>query len=216
MKTINDLDKLFSQPITTDGDRFKCPVCGKKYKTLKGAEKHYAQKDCADIKVLLKGTVLEEGARELYSSICESNIAMYFFRRTRNYTSMLKFMAKCNLFEIKQQGLYFTFVAKKYAKCSITDVARVVSFAVNKDNIENFRAFLQGSGYRHVDSASFIDKYKKDLLNDPTFLIRSIEKSHIALEYIMNNDNELSEAILNLPIDYASRVEYLYEKSRDY
>lgn len=209
----NDIDALYQQDIHKNSSGFfVCPVCSKKYKTDSGIKKHMSEKDCYDIKSLLLGTQIEQNAHEFFQSMNDDRrISMFLFRRNNSYKSILKFILFCIVNEIQDVGLYFSYVDQIIlnGKCRIN---KILSDARKVSMVRDYRVFLHKNP-DNIDSDEFLERYRDDLIAEPKFLIRSIEKAHVAISVIIESgDEELLEAVNGLPQDYYNRLEDLYER----
>jgi len=210
IKTINDVESLYDQPVVESNGDYFCPVCDKKYKTILGVENHMKSKDCYKVKDMFKGTLYEESAHEFMNCLSSGTIGINIFRKSKMYAPLIRFMVLCSLHQVKSPDLYFDFVdqIKGNRKKS---VRWVLSQCMKETMIREYRLFLQKNDHL-IDTNKFLDKYRGELVEDPRFLIRSIEKSHIGIITILaSKDTELLEAMDNLPTDYYNRLGAIYD-----
>lgn len=210
LKTINDIELLYDQPIIEQNGQYLCPVCNKSYKTIRGAENHMAAKDCYKVKDMFRNTVYEESALEFMNCLSSGRITVNIFRKSKMYAPLVRFMVSCSLHQVKSPDVFFDFVDQIKGDRKKSTMW-VLSQCMKETVIRDYRLFLQKNDHL-IDTKRFLDKYRRELVDDPRFLIRSIEKAHVGITTVLNSgDAELLEALDNLPTDYYNRLGTIYD-----
>ncbi|MBG24083.1 MAG: hypothetical protein CMF22_11610 [Idiomarinaceae bacterium] len=187
---------------------FECPVCGKHYKTEKGAIKHLSSRSCAKKQDIFGGSMYESNAFIMYTNIVHdmkpnARVTIKTFRKSPMYGLVIDFVLSTSLFEIKDRGLYFSYLR------DIRDLHpnSALKAGTEETNAREFRTFLQVYP-KYVDSAKFFGQYGDDLIEDDEFLVRSIEKSDITLRWLMDCRKHNFEKMLDeLPIGLSMRID---------
>lgn len=213
LSVVNEITQLYEKPPIKTKSGFDCPVCGKNYKTEKGITKHMSEQDCYSIKHVFNGTIIESNALILFEEIMGNTSNLFVFRRSKLYAGIMKFVVFCMMNEVKEVGTYYAYINECHPKFRSKSHAHTLSFGRKETTLREFRDFLQKNPI-FIDTDKFISRYKNDLIEDPKFLIRSIEKAHVSIMTIIQ-DRELSKAIDDLPIGYYQRLEELYERIAD-
>ena len=210
LSVFNDIDSLYSkEPIEQTDGSFQCPVCMKKYKSIKGVNKHMEKRDCFSYLALLKDTMMELSCYQLYKLLMaeeESNrlITVSSFRKSSYYKNIAKFMIFCKLHEVKNINSYLRFINHK----GFNSAQGILKGGIKESVLRDYRFYQQLNAKDEIDSAEFLDRYEKDLLTDDNFMVRSLEKSHIGLVYLLFGQDRIDfdSRVQNLPIDYQERV----------
>lgn len=209
IKKMNDIDELYdgANPIP-DGDGFKCPVCIKKLKTEKGMLKHIAERDCYDVKALFAFTHHEEKALILFQSVMadvapQARTSPSAFRKNKAYAGFIKFVIFCALHQVQDMELYFGFIRDVMG---FRHVNGGLSAGIKETTLSKFRQWLM-TVPEFIDSATFIDRYRDDLIEDSHFLIRSLEKAHVHILDVVQEPNlDIDSLEDRLPVDYWNRL----------
>jgi hypothetical protein len=208
LSVFNDIDTLYEKSIIEDNGKFICPVCGKSYKTEKGAKNHMSKRDCFSYLVLIKDTMLELTCYSLYKLLVAemgtiSRVSVTSFRKSGYYKAVAKFVIFCKLHEVKDINSYLRYINSK----GVDSVHALLKVGVKETTLREYRIYLQKNP-EEIDSVSFFEKYADYLETDDKFLIRSIEKGHISLLYLVTGQNQfdIDERIEGLPIDYQNRI----------
>ena len=194
---------------------YGCPVCGKSWKKLQTLEKHLEKQNCHSLRDIYDGTVYEQTAYNIYSSVLEffnpkARTSFNKFKESKSYNSFIRLSSFCTINEIKEIGHYLGWLinTKKVKKIHI-----LISEGLKESNVREFRLFLQKRDL--INSSAFFEKYEDDLRdkNDPMFFVRSIEKGHISVKFLMNHaEFDFYERVYELPVGYQLQIiEYAEE-----
>lgn len=130
---------------------------------------------------------------------------MTSFRKSNMYNGCIQFLLFCLLHDIDDVGLYYGYLneirSMKYPNL-------IFSKGVDEAYLRDYRIFLQRNP-RLIDSARFYE-VNEDIIDDE-FLVRSLEKSHIALDFVSKND-KLCNMVEHLPIGLMQRFISLLDK----
>lgn len=216
LSVFNNIDQLYEQePKLNTKNEHVCPVCGKTYKRESGIKKHMSKKDCFSYLALLKDTMLELSCYQLYKLLMvevepNKRITVSLFRKSNYYKNIARFMIFCKLHEIKNINSYILYINHQGADHPQT----ILKQGIKEATLHDYRLYQQLNAAKEIDSVEFMDRYKKDLLTDHKFLVRSLEKSHIGLIYLAFEQQEFDfdERVDSLPLDYKNRVLDLADK----
>ncbi len=207
---MNDVEALYHQPIIETDKGFACPVCGKDYVNKKRLETHIEKMNCYKMQDVFKDTEYEKQAQELYRSVIidqnpKARINMANFRKSKMYGGFLRFVLFGANHQILDKGLYFSWLMyiKEFKLIQMT-----LSRALDENNLREYRRFLQNHP-KYIDSATFMERYADALAEDPHFLVRSVEKGHVAIKYMISNKkyaDRFADVIEKLPPDYWNRI----------
>lgn len=206
LQIIKEIAPLYKQPMIETKDGFQCPVCKKVLKTENGMAKHMAKQDCYSFSAIFGGTRIEDDAWELMRAAGVRFMSRKAFRASKVYSSAVRFVIYCNKNKVDQIGAFYSWIE---TTLKTDKVNFVLSRIKNDDALLKFRVFLLKNP--SLIDETFAKKHHSDLIEDPNFFIRSLEKAQISFETIFKSD-ELSEFASNLQGDYAIRMEALYEK----
>ena len=207
VKTVNDVAALYQSGLIESDGCYQCPVCKKEYKNLKSAQKHIEKQDCFKVQDLFEGTAHEDNAYVMFKEILATTnpaarSSIHIFRKSKMYGPVVRFIVFCSYHDVDDRGLYYTWlneiVGIKYPN-------KILSEAIKESRLREFRKFLY-SNPSLVDSASYVDKYKQDLIDDQKFFIRSIEKAHVTVQYLANSDFPFDDVCAKLYPEYYSRL----------
>lgn len=213
INTFNDISKLYERGLIEQDGTYTCPVCGKVYKRLTSAQKHIEKQDCFSVKDIFANTVHEAKAFVLYKSIVsvrneKAQLSLRVFRKGSLYKNCVKFTVFCNLHEVKVPEVYYMWLRDyrglKYDNSILTEGQK-------ESNLRDFRVFQQKHNY--IDSEKFFETHNDSMLEDANFFIRSLEKSHLGLQWLMEKHPDYFEEVYSdLPADYQIRIEELVSK----
>lgn len=213
IKTFNDVSKLYEGGLIEEDGAYTCPVCKKVYKRLTSAQKHIEKQDCFSVKDIFANTLHESKAFALYKSIVSvknsrAQLSLKVFRKSSLYKNTVKFTVFCNLHEVKVPDIYYMWIRDykgfKYDNAILTEGQK-------ESNLRDFRVFQQKHNY--IDSDKFFETYKDELMDDTNFFIRSIEKAHLGLMWLIENHPDFFDEIYSdLEADYVIRIEDLVHK----
>lgn len=213
IKSLNSIEEIFhGKEVFELNGVFHCPVCKKEYIREKAAKTHLAEQECYDIKSLIHNTEREKIALKLYVSIM-SEIApnartnMMAFRKNKLFAPVAKFTMFCSLYEVKMSELYYAWIrdVRGYKHANA-----VLAHGIKHEALSRFRLWLRKNP-EYIENAKFIDRYG-DLVNpasdeyDPHFLIRSIEKSHISIDYFLDYYGLTGQTIPTHNLEQHSRI----------
>lgn len=208
VRSINDVSVLYEGGVVEENGVYSCPVCNKEFKSLGWAQKHVDKQDCYDMRSLFSGTEHELKGYELFKSIVsESNqkarVNLSIFKKSKSYSPILRFILFCTVHEIKDIGLYYSWISYS----TNNDMMNfVLSHGIKEQTLRDHRIFLL-KNEEYVNSESFYMKYRDDLLNDGLFFIRSIEKAHIGIKYLSTREDFPFDGLYDmLDLDYYERL----------
>lgn len=189
---INDINDMYQQPLKETKDGFQCPVCKKKYKVLKRAETHMSEQDCYDIKALVRGKDIERDAYEIFKSIQadqkgSAKVNITVFRRSKMYSSIVKFSMYCTAEKIRNPLLYFAFV-RDIVGFKFNNA--ILTHARKDQNLHKYRRWLRENP-EYIDNEMFmkgnqhiVDPDSADYCQE--HLVRSLERSHLCALFYMD------------------------------
>lgn len=192
LKVMNTIEEIYEgKELIFHKNEWQCPVCKKKYKRQGNAENHLKEQDCYDIKSLIRNTPRETKAWELFTYIMSeinpaARVSISYFRRSKLYTPVSKFSLTCSMYDVADEQLYFVWI-ELVLKLKHTNA--ILSHGIKHENIVKFRKWLRDNP-SYIDSAEFVKK-NEDFLNpdreeyDPDFLILSLQRSHLAVEFYL-------------------------------
>lgn len=209
VKLSNDVSYLYESGLIENEDgTHTCPVCKKKYKNKKSAQKHLDKQDCYKIQDLFGGTEFEKQAFHLFKEILASTnpsarTTVSTFRKSKSYSQIVRFILFTSYHDVYDKGLYYSWLNDIIG---IRYMTKILSEGIKESRLREFRRWLQ-SHPSYIDSETFLDRYKEDLIEDQHFFIRSIEKGHVSIEYLSkSNDFPFDEICANLYQDYYQRL----------
>lgn len=190
---MNDLSPLVK---AWDMNTLSCPICGKVYKTSTGVIKHVTYSlenefECASMAQLFGGTLTEELAQTLYADFIflfdmggRANLSS--FRKSKSYSSCIKFVLFCMKHQVKDRSLFLTFVMNT-AKGKFRHFNMVLALAMKDESIRDYRRYLRNNE-EFIDSATFYTQNKEKIdSGDEEFIISSIRKGHIGVLFLFDN-----------------------------
>lgn len=185
VKLVNDVSSLYQEGLLKEDGGYVCPVCKKKYKQLGSAHKHLDRQDCYTVKDLFSGTEYENNAYVFFQSVMSgvnpsARITKQIFVKSKSYSSFVRFILFTSYHDVVDKGLYYSWL---HEIVGLKHVNKILSEALKETRLREFRKFLQKNS-ELIDSESFVDKYRDDLIEDQHFFIRSIEKSHVSVAYL--------------------------------
>jgi uncharacterized C2H2 Zn-finger protein len=208
IKTINDVDSLYEKGPHHTAGGYECPACGKTYKTSSGAIKHMSKKDCYSLVDLFKATMTEMKAYSLYKNLLsmlgkDSNNDIRGFRKSPYYNGCIRFHLMTVMNSVNETQYRDWLIEIK----GLGTIPKLLSTSIKPTTLKDFRIFLQAFD-QFIDSESFYRKSSEMLIKDPQFFLRSLEKSHISLKWLLANDSFPFEEVMNsLPLDDQMRFE---------
>lgn len=215
IKTFNEVGRLYDRGlIQKDDSTFECPVCHKEYKSKVAGEKHVDKMDCYKMQDVFMDTEYEAMAHELYISVITNENPMArtgirVFRKAKSYGPFLKFIIFTSYHQVSDKGLYYSWlneiVGFRYTN-------KILSEGTNEGRLREYRLWLQRHP-QYIDSQTFFERHAEALQNDQQFLIRSLEKSHIGIRYLMSAHGFDFDGVVDaLDPGYYMRLQTLVEK----
>lgn len=207
---MNDIEELYNQTIiVTKDNEYECPVCGKIAKKIQTIETHMEKMDCFSYRDVFEDTETEKRAFRLYNNNFSKQdgvrkLPINVFRKSPIYSQCVKFVTFCTVHEIHKPEFYYEYISEQNTHRPLNYVLKV---ALDEKNVKLYRKFLL-MNHVLIDN-KFMNTNMDHLSTDPLFLTRSIEKAHISFEQVLNNE-ELTQVMVDLPFDYAERLETLY------
>lgn len=216
VKSLNSIEAIYDgKEIFELKGVFICPVCKKEYKREKAAITHLAEQGCYNIKTLIRGTFHEELARKMYTSIMadiapNARTGMMSFRKNKMFAPVARYVMFCSIYEVKQTELYFAWIrdVRGYKHANA-----VLSNGIKHETLGKYRLWLREHP-EYIENDKFVSRYD-DIINpdsedyDPHFLIRSIEKSHVSIEYFLDYYGLTGQTIPTHNLEQESRVGHL-------
>ena len=179
----NTLDDIYSSQPFGSAFGYRCPVCHKDFKTIKGVTRHYEKRACHKLKHVFEGTRGEVTLYHLYRKLCEAErrfpYSLENFRKTRFYTLIGKFMLFCMTNTLLNYEEYLWFVIRELKPDTLI---KAVSLAVNEKYLLLYRQWK----VFHINdeqSAAFYQAYRTFLTSDIHFVLRSFEKGELSPSY---------------------------------
>jgi hypothetical protein len=181
---VNDVEKMFRDAI--DEKTCSCRVCGKGFKSMDKLKEHVDDMACLTALDKFRGTHTEIKAYNLFKMIItEKNptarMSIQIFRKSNTYGNAIKFSLFCSLHDLGELTIeYITWLLEFKGFVHINGV---LSRGRSEFLIREFRKFCRINHEVMINSKRFFDQYGDDLIEDPDFLIRSLGKAKISIEY---------------------------------
>lgn len=211
--SLNDIDALYDAgPKIMKNGAIQCPVCEKIYQSETAAKKHVEKRNCHDLKKVIEGTIFEMKAYALYKMLLaalndKAKVSMSTFRKSPLYKPVARFSMFCSANEVFSMDTYVAYLNEIKG---IEHVGAILSEGIKEKSLADFRLFAQRMNL--IPSEDFYAKYRDDLLTDDNFLVRSIEKARISLQFLASlpvEEFDFCTRMENLPADYQNRLEEL-------
>lgn len=202
---VNDVSHLFQKPVETDKKgRFVCPVCGKDYATRAGIFRHMEKQDCAPADLLFADTVTERIGYDFFiSSAPEFNKnqrkGLSVFRKSKYYRQVLMYVLHCMTNKADPYMFYEWAKLKKKPRY----YNHILSLMMKDTSLVEFREHLI-QNEELIDSEKFYQANEEYLLSNTAFLVRSLERGDIGLDFCMNHPS----------VDLTSRVDAFPEATK--
>lgn len=216
MNEVQDIYKGKSLIKTEEG--FQCPVCGKSYKQEKRAIKHLEEQNCFNAVDIFSGTDRERVAYDLYKEIIQSissksRVSYPIFRKSPTYKAVIQFSLFCTINEVRDIRLYYAFIRDWYG---FRHMSGILKKGVNESTLKEYREWLYVNP-EYINSERFLEVHDDFLhIHDPNHFIRSIEKAHVSLSYIIKKTKlPLDYFLERLPILYRDRLQAHYDMITD-
>lgn len=209
VKLYNDVSKLYEQPYMELGDEFICPVCSKRYKTKKGIENHLARQDCHTAQDLFRNTTSEKYIYDCYKDLIEQgyirgSTSLAVFRKSRSYKPLAKLLIYWSRNKMRMDLLpFYAFYCVQTLKGD-NHIVKLYS-ATSDDLLREFRKKLATDFRDLIDSERFYNENEERLKEDLSFMIRSLERADITINYLMNK-MDLYEATERMTPPETSRL----------
>lgn len=208
--TIADVDELYEKDIVKVGNEFHCPVCKKPYKSLKAAETHLAKKSCADYRALYEGTEGELFGAKIYKYIMaevspKTKPTITMFKKSKSYNMVMRFVTFLNYH--RMGNLYDNYISWLFLRKNAKHMNQVLKYGTEGATLREFKLEFQALDL--IDSKNYISIHKDRLIEDPEFLVRSVELCRLGVLALLRYEF-FSEVIDKMPIGYQDR---LYEFS---
>src|SRR5690554_5255835 len=202
---MNDVSHLFKEPVKQDKEgRFACPVCGKKYSTRAGVYRHIGEEACAPAHLMFADTVTEDVAYDLFVETVgyynkHQRFGIGSFRKSKYYKGVTALALHCMSNKVNAQ-LFCDWIrlVKKPRYYN-----HLLSLGMKDSSLVDFRKHLVRNE-ELIDSEQFFEQNEEMLLKNTPFLIRSIQRGDIGLDFCMDHND----------IDLGSRVESMTEADR--
>lgn len=197
---MNDVSHLFEQPVTTDKKgRFVCPVCKKDYATRAGIFRHMEKQDCAPADLLFADTVTERIGYEFFiTTVPEFNKnqrkGIGTFRKSKYYRQVLMYVLHC-MTNKEDPYLYYEYIKVKKKPRYYN---QVLSYLMKDTSLVEFRNHLI-KNEQLIESEQFFQANEEELLSNCAFLVRSIERGDIGLDYCMHSSIDLASRVDSFP-----------------
>lgn len=211
IKTMNEVTELYARGLNETDEGWECPVCKKVYKRKPAADKHIDKMDCYRLQDVFDDTEYEHLAKELWASVMahehpRMRTTRNVFRKNRMYGPFLRFILYTTLNQVMDKGLYFSWL-NEIAGYKYTN--KILAEGVKDDQLRAYRIWLQKHP-DYIDSETFIERHGQQLVDDPHFFIRSVEKSHVSIEALDKCQGfPLASVVHELPIDYWNRLDFI-------
>lgn len=190
MKWINDIEPIYSRGIEERNGLYVCTVCGKKYKQSKRANTHIEKRNCHSYYQLLKNTLTEELMYKLYTSILnelnnKSYVSLDLFRKKKNiYNALARYVTYTQRHSLTNDHVINYFLYVYFNKAS--NITQASNYAANTNILKEFREFMIKNP-ELINSEEFFDKNKDKMLNDTSFVVRSIERGEVSVFFVIEN-----------------------------
>lgn len=183
MKLFNTLDEIYSGEPYASPYGYRCPVCSKDFRTVKGVERHFAKRNCHKLTRVFKNTEGENTIYSLYRKLCRAEKRFPYklenFRDTRFYTIIGKFVLFCYSNTITDMEEYLFFVIRS---SNPDQLIKGAVFATNERMLKRYREWK----IHHVtddQSRRFYNLHSQLLKTDINFVLRALEKGEISTSY---------------------------------
>jgi hypothetical protein len=131
------------------------------------------------------------------------------FRKNRMYKGSLRFVVTCYSWEIKDMGLYYSFIMSETGRENPSYIFKV---SMDEKTVRKYREFLHQNPSKFIGD-EFLETHREQLLQDSLFLVRSVEKAHVSMESVMG-DPDFCDMVEDVPYEYFERLETIYEKAK--
>jgi hypothetical protein len=212
----NDVEKLYENGLISHSDgTFECPVCHKVYKRKSNAIAHLNKQDCYSLLDIFKNTANETRGLSLYKTLVsavnpQARTSLNVFRKSRYYNPVMRYISFSAIHELGKLSEDYLDWLIQYKNFS--NVNALLSNATKESFLREFRLFLQSHGDIMIDSKTFIERYKQDLIDDQNFFIRSLEKGHLWIGYLTPDIFPIDDVYESLDLDYKFRFEKILEE----
>jgi len=203
---IHSIDTLYEGKRVEERDgQWICPVCSKVYKQKKSAENHLRKQNCHSVVDVFGDTEYEQKAFMFFKNLQANKGKGYrptikSFRKSRLYKGVVMYVVSCIANDV-DQGLMYSFLNE------------IVGFSHDNAILSNGQDMKWVKAYRSFvhnhpeisDSKEYYEQYGDVLIEEPDFLIQSIEKAKISAGWIEKKP-KLLRAVEDLPIGYRMRL----------
>ncbi len=201
----NDVSHMYQEPAKElKNGKFQCPVCGAEYATRSGVFKHMQKQDCAPASLMFEGTITEDVAHSLFCDTVghyskHQRKSLSSFRKSKHYRGVLQATLHC--MNNKIDSVLFMEWIRMSKKPRYYN--HLMSLAVKDSTLVDFRNHLI-KNEELIDSSYFFERNEEQILKSDSFLIRSLQRGDIGLDYCMNHKD----------IDLMSRIDGMCEANR--
>ena len=212
----NDISYLFEQQPECDWNKmeFTCPVCNKKYRTRAGLEKHMKQQDCAPATKIFADTLTEDLSLAFFKeTVGEYNpkqrTSLKALRASKSYKPLMRYILHC--MANKQDPYMFFYWITKQKKPKYYNQA--LSMGLKDSTLIEYRNFLIYNQHL-IESEDFFEHNEQEVLNDDWFLVRSLERGDVGLDYCINSENiDLMKRVENMSVGVRSSLANVISKA---
>lgn len=188
MLNFTELDEIYSKKIISYGDgTFECPVCGKEYKTQKGIDRHYAQRDCHSAKDVFSADKYVTDFYKLYiqvSSLSPKEKRGYTKNQFRNnkraYNSVANYYWYCYQNKIQD---YYDYIEYILMNASMSTPVMAFNVAQNDRLLKDYRRY-KISHITFEESETFYNRNQSRIPSDTNFLLRALERGEIGIHHL--------------------------------
>lgn len=189
MKHFNSVDALYDDGVVVYNGKYVCSCCNKEYKTPKGANNHFAKRNCHSYQQVFNGTDTEEMFYDIYVMLTAMTnyhtISKYQFTKNKlYYNKIAKFYMYCleqniiNFTQYLEFTLHFSYVAG-----SPFDALHLAKYP------ENYEMYLKRRKYfvTEKDSELFFNTHRTRIDGDGIYTIRALERGEIKYGYLFDH-----------------------------
>lgn len=212
MKRFNTIDDIYELGVLRDGEYYVCSVCDKRYKKKENIDRHIEPKNCFKYYHVFKNTPTEELFYKWYSLYAGLSGSVGYskvkFRRTPQYSGLVKFYNFCMDHKISDMSDYFKFIINEFK------FEKLNSALLHGTSDIMFKRYRRNIG-KYIDknkSEIFLDQNKKKLRRDTVFCIRALERGDISYLTLFDEIN-FDEFVIKLSPLEKTRLETFLENA---
>jgi len=189
VEIVNDLEAMFvGDVVPSDDGSFKCPVCEKSYKRKANAEKHFAEKLCYSYRNMFKGTETEGHLYTIYKQLRTTQYgtsSFFKFQKSKQYDIIARFHIFCYDNNVREQFSYIQYGLDRFSD-DVKSAFQILPI-LTKESILKDYYYWRRCNVSVDESDMFVNSNRDRLLEDKNFMLRSLERGDVGLQYLIDN-----------------------------